>query len=99
CRIIEAHHSIEDQAIFPLLRRRGDALRAVVDRLQAEHVVVHALLERLIVALEALAREPGETRFAAARAVYDALERELLSHFGYEERSIGDALGYYGIGV
>ena len=29
--------------------------------------------------------------------VFVALERVLLSHLGYEEDQIGDALGYYGL--
>jgi hypothetical protein len=31
------------------------------------------------------------------RTIYEALERVLLSHLGYEEDQIGDALGYYGV--
>lgn len=99
CQIIALHHSIEDQAVFPELRSQSEALRKVVDRLQAEHVVVHELLVRLAGALAALAEDATPERFAAARAAYDALETVLLSHFGYEEDAIGDALGVYGVGI
>ncbi|WP_029040669.1 hemerythrin domain-containing protein [Cucumibacter marinus] len=99
CQIIEMHHGIEDQAIFPVLSQKAEAFRKVTQRLVDEHVVVHALLERLIESLVALIRHQGPEEFAAAREVYDALEKVLLSHFGYEEESIGDALGYYEIGV
>lgn len=97
CQFVDMHHSIEDQMIFPAIARRGEGFRKVAERLKAEHVVVHELLERLIVALEALARAPGAENFAAARTIYQALERVLLSHLGYEEDSIGDALGYFSI--
>ncbi len=97
CAIVNAHHSIEDYAIFPGIAAQGEAFRKVAERLQAEHVVVHELLERLIEALNLLAGAPTQENFAAATVVYEALERVLLSHLGYEEDSIGDALGYFGV--
>lgn len=99
CHIVHTHHSIEDAHIFPALSEKGEAWKKVTDRLQAEHVVVHALLLKLIDALNALARDPGDETFAKAREINDALERVLLSHLGYEEDEIGDALGYFQIGV
>ncbi|MDP3494944.1 MAG: hemerythrin domain-containing protein [Hyphomonadaceae bacterium] len=98
CQIVHTHHSIEDYAIFPALAQQGAAFKAIADRLRAEHVVVHELLERLVDALNALAAEPTEARFEDAKTVYHALERVLLSHLGYEEEAMGDALGYFGIG-
>ena len=41
--------------------------------------------------------EPSAEHFAEAVEVYEALERVLASHLGYEEEQIGDALGYYGL--
>lgn len=97
CQIVEMHHSIEDHAVFPALARQGEAFRQIAARLRAEHVVVHELLERLVAALEALARQPGAERYAEARTLYHTLARVLLSHLGYEEDAMGDALGYFGI--
>lgn len=97
CQFVHGHHSIEDQALFPTLAQQSPAFKAIADRLQAEHVVVHTLLERLIDALIALADAPGKARFEDAVTVFRALERVLLSHLGYEEEAIGDALGYYEI--
>ena len=99
CQIIEMHHSIEDQAIFPELSGKSAAFKAVVDQLIAEHEVVHAFLVKLVGELSALIENPSPEQFASAREVYEALEKLLLSHFRYEETEIGDALGYYGIGV
>ena len=99
CQIVEMHHSIEDAAVFPELAKQGAAFKRIADRLQAEHVVVHELLVRLVDALETLADVPGPENFAAAREIYDALERVLLSHLGYEEDAMGDALGYFRIGA
>lgn len=95
CQFVHGHHSIEDQALFPVLSAKGEAYRNVVDRLIAEHEVVHELLVRLIDALNELARSPGPETMAPARELYEALERVLLSHLGYEEEEIGDALGYF----
>lgn len=99
CQIIHHHHSIEDQAIFPVLGSKSAAFKRVTDRLAAEHVIVHELLVRLIGAINELITAPGPDNFATVRELYDALEKVLLSHFGYEEDSIGDALGYYEVGV
>lgn len=97
CQIVHGHHSLEDQALFPALSAKGEAWKKVVDRLIAEHEVVHALLVKLIGALNVLAQDPNSANFDDAVEVNDALERVLLSHLGYEEDSIGDALGYFRI--
>ena len=97
CQIVNMHHSIEDEAVFPGIAAQGAGFAAIADRLRAEHVVVHELLVRLITALGELAAEPGTGRFEDTVEIYRALERVLLSHLGYEEEAIGDALGYFGI--
>lgn len=97
CNIVNAHHSIEDQALFPAIAAQGEIFRKIADRLQAEHVVVHELLVRLVEALNTLAAAPNRENFAAAKTIYEALERVLLSHLGYEEEAIGDAIGYFGV--
>jgi predicted glycoside hydrolase/deacetylase ChbG (UPF0249 family) len=97
CQIVNTHHSIEDAHIFPVLARQSPGFKAIADRLTAEHVVVHELLERLIDALNALVAEPTPARFEDTKTVYHALERVLLSHLGWEEEAMGDALGYFGL--
>jgi hemerythrin-like domain-containing protein len=97
CQFVQGHHSLEDAALFPALAAQSAAFKKVTDRLMAEHVVVHELLVRLIGALQAVARAPSRETFDAAVEIYDALEGVLLSHLGYEEEEIGDAIGYFGI--
>lgn len=99
CQIVNTHHSIEDYAVFPALAEQGEAFRKIAERLKAEHVVVHELLVRLVDALNAMVGDPSEANYVAARTIYHALERVLLSHLGYEEDAMGDALGYFEIGV
>lgn len=97
CQIVNTHHTIEDHHLFPALAMQSAGFKAIADRLTAEHVVVHELLERLVNALNALAAEPTQSRFEDTKLVYHALERVLLSHLGWEEDAMGDALGYFGI--
>lgn len=97
CQIVNTHHTIEDHHLFPVLAMQGPGFKAIAERLTAEHVVVHELLERLVDALNALAAEPSPARFEDARTIYHTLERVLLSHLGWEEEAMGDALGYFGI--
>ncbi|MCC6775082.1 MAG: hemerythrin domain-containing protein [Hyphomicrobiales bacterium] len=97
CALVNTHHSIEDAYLFPSIAAISDGYRRVADRLRAEHGVVHELLERQMATLEQLAAEPTPAHFTAATEIFEALERVLLSHLGYEEDQIGDALGYYGL--
>ncbi|KKB76523.1 hypothetical protein VW35_17180 [Devosia soli] len=97
CGIVNTHHTIEDHHLFPVLAQQGPAFKAIAERLKAEHVVVHELLEHLVEALNALASEPSPSRYTNARDIYQALERVLLSHLGWEEEAMGDALGYFEI--
>lgn len=99
CQIVHAHHSIEDAHIFPALSAKGEAWKKVTDRLMEEHKIVHGLLLRLVDALNALAQNPSQENFETAREINEMLARVLLSHLGYEEEAIGDALGYFDIGV
>lgn len=97
CELVNAHHSAEDYMMLPGIAAISDGYRQVADRLRAEHVVVHELLERQIATLEALAAQPTDENFEAATEIFGALERVLLSHLGYEEDQVGDALGYFGL--
>jgi hemerythrin-like domain-containing protein len=97
CRIVDTHHSLEDEYLFPAIAAQSEGYRRVAERLTAEHGVVHELLMRQIDTLNALARAPSVDSFVDAREVFGALERVLLSHLGYEEEQIGDAIGYFGI--
>ncbi|MCB1491893.1 MAG: hemerythrin domain-containing protein [Rhodobiaceae bacterium] len=99
CQFIHGHHSIEDAYMFPELAGKAEAFARVIDRLIEEHSVIHALLMRLVGEINELGENPTAERFRAARATYGELERLLQSHFVYEEDSIGDALGVFGVGI
>jgi len=100
CKVLTMHHDIEEQSIFPQLHARGsEAMRAIVDRLRAEHLVVHELLERLAAVAHDLAASPDAAQFAEAGAIFDKLWEVVKSHFHYEETTLEEALGFYGVMV
>ncbi len=100
CQMLSGHHGIEDAYIFPHLHHRADAaMKKVVERLAAEHLVVHDLIEELNFAAQAAWHNPDATTFAKLKRSFTDLNTAVLSHFGYEETELADALGVYDIEV
>jgi hypothetical protein len=95
CRLVTTHHSIEDSSLFPRLRRADPALVPVVDRLQAEHLIIHDVLEGVDKALVALVDGSGD--IDGLRAAVDLLDDTLLSHLSYEERELVEPLARLGV--
>ena len=93
CRIVTGHHSLEDQAIFPYLRRER-TLAPVIDRLVEEHVVIHGVLDGVDRALAGHLDDPED--FTAVQAALDLLTDTLLSHLAYEERELVEPLARLG---
>lgn len=94
CRLVAQHHGLEDSSIFPHLRRSDPALGAVLDRLEAEHLVIHDVLEGVDRALVAFVDEPED--FTGLQEAVDVLTDTLLSHLSYEEREIVEPLARLG---
>ena len=83
CRTLAMHHGIEDEAMFPGLLARAPSLAAVVDRLMADHELVHEVLVALDETLVALV--DGGKDLEAVRAKAQSLSDLLLPHLAYEE--------------
>lgn len=94
CTVVSQHHGLEDNSIFPHLRRADAGLGPVLDRLEEEHVAIHGVVEGVDRALVELIREPGD--FRAVQETVDLLTDTLLSHLSYEERVIVEPLARYG---
>jgi hypothetical protein len=95
CRVVTQHHTLEDEGIFPHLRRSDPSLAPVVDRLVEEHHLIHAVLEGVDRALVELVGKPGDhTRL---REAVDLMTDTLLSHFSYEERTLLGPLARHGM--
>jgi hemerythrin-like domain-containing protein len=90
CRVVATHHTIEDQSVFPHLRRRDPRLAPVLDRLQEEHHLIHDVLDAVDQALVALVSRPDGMN--GLRAAVDQLTDSLLSHLSYEERELIEPL-------
>ena len=99
CEMLTGHHMIEDEYVFPALRGKTAGLNKVVERLMAEHLVIHDLLARLEAAARALITEPGAATAKGLRAEFNQLEAFVMSHFGYEQTELEEALGFYEIGI
>ncbi|MEU4405188.1 LLM class flavin-dependent oxidoreductase [Streptosporangium sp. NPDC023963] len=94
CRIVTTHHTIEDQSLFPHLRRADPRLVPVVDRLEQEHHAIHEVLEGVDRALVAFVSEPDGHK--ALWAALDLLTDALLSHLSYEERELVEPIARLG---
>ncbi len=90
CRLVTAHHSLEDQSVFPDLQAADPRLTPVLERLLDEHRVIHDVLERVDRALVAFVAGPDGA--AALRSAVDLLTDTLLSHLSYEERELVEPL-------
>ncbi len=96
CRVLTMHHDIEEHSLFPSLSAQDNtALTAIVEKLKSEHLVIHELLVRLGAAGDALAASPNELHFEKAFDVFFTLRRAVVSHFGYEETELAEAIGMY----
>lgn len=94
CAIVAGHHALEDEAVFPHLRRADPGLAPVIDRLEAEHVIIHEVMQDVDLALVKLVTNPGD--FSDIDAAVDLLTQTLLSHLLYEEREITEPLSRFG---
>lgn len=97
CRVVSVHHAIEDQRMFPDLRRADASLGPVLDRLAAEHEVIAGVLDEVdrgLVAMVTDGRRADEAESAVSR-----LADVLLAHLADEEDQLLDAIGRLGISV
>jgi iron-sulfur cluster repair protein YtfE (RIC family) len=99
-QMLSGHHGIEDQVVFPMLHDAGSAgLKKVVERLMAEHLVVHELIDELEgLAHQALA-EPSPENYALLKNTFKDLNTCVQSHFSYEETELEEALGVIDVGI
>lgn len=94
CRFVEAHHGLEDRAIFPVIRRVDPSLDPVVDKLESDHREVAELVHELEQASAELdeAAEPDAARERVVAAL-TGLGHLLLEHLDFEERNLEGVLG------
>lgn len=86
CRIVTAHHSMEDRYVFPSLRNDDVSLSAVLTRLGEEHEIIAEVLDRFDRALVALITNPKD--LSGVQNMAEQLGDALLSHLAYEESEL-----------
>jgi alkanesulfonate monooxygenase SsuD/methylene tetrahydromethanopterin reductase-like flavin-dependent oxidoreductase (luciferase family) len=100
CRIVTGHHGLEDRSVFPHLRRGDQRLAPVIDRLEAEHRVIHDVLDGVDRALVDFVRDADSSSGdagAGLRTAVDVLTDTLLSHLAYEERELVEPIARLGL--
>ena len=96
CGFVNGHHSLEDASVFPHLRRAEPESAPVLDRLHAEHEVIHGLLDEVDRSLVGLVREGDGSALDAVERAVDDLGERLLSHLAYEEHELRGPLARHG---
>jgi hypothetical protein len=92
CRFVHGHHTLEDAALFPMVRRQDPSLNSMVNRLEEDHLTVHHITERIAaVAGRIVTDETGASRIELVEALTD-LEEHLLAHLALEEEALGPLL-------
>jgi len=92
CRFVHGHHTLEDAALFPMVRRKDPSLRRVIDQLEEDHLVVHHITERIAAEAANVASQDSFESRADLAAALDDLEKHLLDHLSFEEQSLGPLL-------
>ena len=92
CRFVHTHHTIEDAAVFPMVRKHNPSLNGVVDRLAEDHLKVHHITERIAAVADRVATDDsGASRLQLVEALTE-LEEHLLAHLALEEEALGPLL-------
>lgn len=92
CRFVHGHHTLEDAALFPMVRKHDPSLNKVVDRLEEDHLTVHHITERIAAAADRVAVDGSEANRAELVRELTELGRHLLAHLDFEEESLGPLL-------
>jgi hypothetical protein len=90
CNLVHHHHHLEDVAFFPGLRRVNPGLCPVIDKLEADHVIVAKYLDEVEAAAARLGLD--ETARAELATALSGLAGHLLSHLDYEETNLAPTL-------
>jgi len=92
CRIVHAHHSIEDVLMFPTLQQVNPDLGPVVDKLMADHRKVSGLLDEIEASANALVVKDGTSIRERTVTALDDLATDLLAHLAFEEEALGPTI-------
>jgi hemerythrin-like domain-containing protein len=79
------HHGVEDEFLWPLVRRLNPGAGVLLDRMDADHVRISPEIDRLCLAARACSADDSPHARQAVIGALDALEAALLPHLRREE--------------
>jgi iron-sulfur cluster repair protein YtfE (RIC family) len=85
---LEAHHSSEDELLWPTLHERASLSDALIRRMEEQHAGLHDAIETTRRELDAWVVTPSETGSESLASAIDTLAERLAEHLAEEERDI-----------
>ena len=85
---LEAHHSSEDELLWPVLHERASLSDALIRRMEEQHAGLHDVIETTRQELRAWVDRPTETGSASLAMALNTLVDRLAEHLAEEERDI-----------
>jgi hemerythrin-like domain-containing protein len=85
---LHAHHSTEDELLWPALRERASMSDELVDRMEEQHAAIHDALERARDLLPGWTADPTAEASNDLRTALDAVLDTLSIHLADEEREV-----------
>jgi hypothetical protein len=84
-RFLHAHHTTEDQGLYPMVRARNPAAAALCDQMHRDHEVLASAIGRFEAAAASYGRSTTGGQGERLLAALDDLEEHLLPHLRREE--------------
>ena len=85
---LQAHHSTEDEFIWPALHERASLSDALIGRMEEQHVGVHDAIEMTRRELQAWVATPTEPGSRSLATALDTVVNRLTEHLAEEERDV-----------
>lgn len=86
---LHAHHTSEDEGLWPAVRARNPEAGALLDSLEADHRLIEPAAVALRTAAQSYASSDGETQRVA---LLEALEELATVLFGHLDREVAEAM-------
>ena len=85
---LQAHHSTEDEFIWPVLHERASLSDALIRRMEEQHVGVHDAIETTRRELQVWVATPTEGGSRSLAMALDTVVNRLIEHLAEEERDV-----------
>ena len=85
---LHAHHTSEDELLWPLLRERADLAEATVQRMEDQHAALHDSIESVRAELATWRTAPSAAGSESLATALGSVVEGLTEHLAEEERDI-----------